>query len=355
MSDATPARRAGLVGTGLIGASVGLALRRAGWHVTATDRDEALLARAVAAGVADEAGVDDRAELTFVAVPVGSIPEASAAALAAGGVVSDVGSVKAPVVDAVDSPRFVGGHPMAGSEASGLDGARPDLFEGAVWVLTPSSSTDPSAHALVHGVVRSFGADVVTLDPEDHDRLVAMVSHVPHLAAATLMGLAAERSASDAAVLRLAAGGFRDMTRIAAGDPGIWLDICDDNRTAILSVLDDLLRSLSSVRDLVAEGDRAELLERLRSAQRARRSLPAAADRPERLSEVRVAIPDRPGELAAVTTMATDLDVNVLDVEVAHAAGESRGVLILVVAADRAEEFASALRDSDRTASVHDL
>ncbi len=348
-------RRAAVVGAGVVGGSVGLALRRAGWTVSIVDTDPDAAAAAVVAGAADREGEDPEAEITFVAVPVGSVPEVAVRALQGTGVVTDVGSVKAPLVAAVDSPRFVGGHPMAGSEATGLDGARADLFEGAVWVLTPGGTTDPAALALVHNVVRSFGADVVNLSPADHDRVVALVSHVPHLTAAGLMSLAADRASDDAAVLRLAAGGFRDMTRIAAGEPGIWLDICEDNRAAILAVLDDLLSTLGEVRGLVAEGDRAGLERRLTTAQRARRNLPAGAERPTGLAEVRVAVPDRPGELAAVTTMATDLGVNVEDIEVAHAAGEGRGRLIMVVASDRAEEFADALVASGRAASVHVL
>ena len=188
-------RRAGLVGTGLIGGSVGLALRAAGWHVTGTDLDATRAERALDLGVLDAVGVDPDAEITFVAVPVSAVPAAARVALDAGGVVTDVGSVKAPVVAAVDHPRFVGGHPMAGSEAIGVDGARADLFDGAAWVLTPTPGTDQQAHALVHSVVRSFGADVLTLAPEQHDRLVATVSHVPHLTAAALMQMAATRVA----------------------------------------------------------------------------------------------------------------------------------------------------------------
>jgi prephenate dehydrogenase len=222
-------------------------------------------------------------------------------------------------------------------------------------VLTPTSGTDPDAQALVHGVVRSLGADVVTLAPADHDRLVATVSHVPHLTAASLMGLAAARAEQDAAVLRLAAGGFRDMTRIAAGDAGIWLDICTDNREAILAVLDELLGSMGELRGIVADGDTDALRARLVAAQLARRNLPAGAPPPDELAEVRVSIPDRPGELAAVTTLATDMSVNVYDIEVAHAAGEHRGLLILVVAAARAEDLAVALSGGGRHASVHEL
>jgi prephenate dehydrogenase len=348
-------RRVALVGTGLIGGSVGLALRAGGWHVTGSDLDPAIAARALELGVLDAIGEDPEAELTVVAVPVGAVPDAARPALAAGGVVTDVGSVKAPVVASVDHPRFVGGHPMAGSEALGVDGARPDLFEGATWVLTPTDATDPSAHALVHSVVRSLGADVVTLTPPEHDRLVATVSHVPHLTAASLMGLASERAEQHAALLQLAAGGFRDMTRIAAGDPGIWLDICRDNREAILDVLDDLVGRLDAMRDVVRSGDTTTLRDRLVEAQHARRNLPTGAPPAEELVEVRVRVLDRPGELATVTTLATGLGVNVYDIEVSHTPGERRGTLILVVAADRADELVAALAEGGRPTSVHEL
>ncbi|MCU1379587.1 MAG: tyrA, partial [Acidimicrobiales bacterium] len=224
-------KRAQVVGTGLIGGSIGLALKAAGWHVTGTDHNEASAARALELGAIDAVGDDADAELTFIATPVGAVAEA---AKGRPGVVTDVGSVKASIVGALANPRFVGGHPMAGSEQEGVDGSRADLFQGAVWVLTPVATTDSAAHALVRSVVSSFGADVVELPPERHDALVAVVSHVPHLTAVSLMGLAAERSEEHAALLRLAAGGFRDMTRIAAGHPGIWPDICAENRDAIV-------------------------------------------------------------------------------------------------------------------------
>lgn len=354
MTPAAP-RRAGLVGTGLIGGSVGRALRDAGWHVTGTDQDAERVARALELGVIDAAGTDPAAEITFVAVPVSAVPGAAREALAHGGVVTDVGSVKAPVVAAVDHPRFVGGHPMAGSEAIGVDGARADLFDGAAWVLTPTTSTDQQAHALVHSVVRSFGADVLTLAPEQHDRLVATVSHVPHLTAAALMQLAASRSEQDATLLRLAAGGFRDMTRIAAGDPGMWIDVCAENRDAIVEVLDELMGALDQLRSAVRDVDGAALEAGLRRAQQARRSLPMGAPPAEQLAEVRVLIPDRPGELAAITALATERGINVYDVEVAHSVDERGGRLLLVVDAGRADEMVGALAERGRTASAHEL
>ena len=155
-----------------------------------------------------------------------------------------MGSVKGPLVAAVDAPRFVGGHPMAGSEQVGIDGASAELFVGATWVLTPTATTDPAAYAQIRSVLAEFGANVMALDPHEHDRLVAVVSHVPHLTAATLMALAADLGEEHGALLQLAAGGFRDMTRIAAGQPTIWPGICDDNAEAIVATLDLLIEAL---------------------------------------------------------------------------------------------------------------
>ncbi len=259
--------------------------------------------------------------------------------------VTDVAGVKAPVVDSIDDGRFVGGHPMAGSEQLGVEGASPDLFEGAVWVLTPVGGTGADAYALVRSVVSSLGAEVLALPPDRHDDLVAVVSHVPHLTAASLMRLADQRSADDAPLLRLAAGGFRDMTRIAAGSPAIWPDVCVENRGAIVEVLDQLLRSLGDLRDAVAKSDRDEVLGVLQRAQAARRNLPGRAVQPDELAELRVPVPDRPGVVAEVTTLATDLGANIFDFEMAHSAEGDAGVLILVVEAAVAESLRAGLVD----------
>jgi prephenate dehydrogenase len=337
--------RAEVVGTGLIGGSIGLALRARGWHVTGRDLDEARAARALELGALDAVGHDPHAELTFVAVPVSAIAHEAGRALEGSKIVTDVGGVKGPVVAGVDHPRFVGGHPMAGSEQEGVDGADAELFAGATWVLTPTVHTDPAAFARVRSVVTSLGADVVALSPERHDALVAVVSHVPHLAAATLMGLAASRAEEHAALLRLAAGGFRDMTRIAAGHPAIWPDICVENRDAIVEALDTFVAALADMRDVVIDGDRDALLDRLESARAARTNLPVRAVRPEELVELRVVIPDRPGTAAEVMTLAGELDVNIFAFEIAHSVEGEHGVLMLVVAADRADALRAALVD----------
>ncbi len=348
-------RRAAVIGTGLIGGSIGLALRARGWHVTGRDLDPGRERRALELGALDVPGDDPGAEVVFVATPVSAVAGVARGVLAGDGgagarggpglpgrqargrlpVVTDVGGVKAPVVGAVDHPLFVGGHPMAGSEQEGVEGADAELFEGATWVLTPTARTDPAAFARLREVISSLGADVIAIPPAGHDRLVALVSHVPHLTAATLMRVAAAGAQEHAALLRLAAGGFRDMTRIAAGHPGIWPDICAENRQAIVDALDQLLEALQGVRDMVEAGDREGLLDLLERARGARRSLPARAVRAEDLVELRVPVADRPGALAEVTTLAGRLGVNIADLEIAHSAEGNRGVVILVVEAEK--------------------
>jgi prephenate dehydrogenase len=320
-----------VVGTGLIGASIGLALRRRGWRVSGSDLDPDRAKAALDAGALDRVGDDPDATITFVATPAGAVAEAARAALDGGGVVTDVAGVKGPIVDALAHPRFVGGHPMAGSEQDGLDGADPDLFVGATWVLTPTEDTDPDAYASVQSAATSLGAHVVALAPHRHDQVVAVVSHVPHLTAATLMNLAAGAALEHGTLLRLAAGGFRDMTRVAAGSPAIWPDVCADNRNAIVGVLDELIGALRSLRDHVAAGDRAALLEHLVRASDARRNLPAGVPVARETAEVRVPVPDRPGVLAEVTTLLAEVGVNIYDIELAHSAEGDRGVLVLVV------------------------
>jgi len=338
------ARRAWVIGTGLIGGSIGLGLRANGWHVTGTDADPTTEARARSLGAVDAVGRDPSAAITFVALPVGAVPDAARRALAeTDGVVTDVGSVKHSIVQQVADARFVGGHPMAGSEQLGVDGASADLFDGAVWVLTPVEGTGNDAFATVDDVVRTLGADVVALPPDRHDALVAVVSHVPHLTAAALMGIADERSEEHAALLRLAAGGFRDMTRIASGTPTIWPDICTENRAAILDGIDRLTSELGRLRSIVDEGRAGDLLTVLARAQAARRNLPSRVVRPEELVEVRLPVPDRQGVLAEVTTLAAELGVNLADVEIAHFSEGDRGVLILLVDAAPAEAFTAGL------------
>lgn len=348
--------RAAVVGTGLVGGSIGLGLRARGWYVTGRDRDPEHAQEALALGALDAVGEDADAEVTFVATPVGVATAEVLRVLASGpGLVTDVGSVKGPIAASVRDPRFVGGHPMAGSEQVGVQGSRADLFEGAVWVLCPHEATLDTTYLRLREIVGSLGAEVVAVPADQHDALVAVVSHVPHLTAATLMGLADERALEHRALLRLAAGGFRDMTRIAAGDPGIWPDICGENRAAIVAGLDGLIDELSAVRDEVAAGDRDRLLSRLGRAQRARRNLPLARVEPEALAVVRVVVPDRPGVLSEITTLATTRGINIADIEIAHSGEGQAGVVILLVDRESAGVLGEGLSERGYRVSVQPL
>ena len=340
-------RTAIVAGTGLIGGSVGMALRRDGWHVTGLEPDTQRARTAIEVGAVDCIGGPGPCDLAVVATPAGMLADTAKNLLRAGaGIVTDVDSVKVPVVRAVTDPRFIGGHPMAGNEQDGLAGADPDLFRDAVWVLTPTETTEDAALAAVRETISGFGAQVLSLTPQRHDALIAVVSHVPHLAAAALMRIAARRSNEHRALLRLAAGGFRDMTRVAAGNPAIWPDICVENRAAIADVLDELLDELEEMRLIVSCGERDELLARLETARDSRRSLSGDAPEPSHLTEVRVAVRDQKGELARITTLAADLDVNIYDLEIAHSAEGPHGVVLLLVDSETAERFRHGLAET---------
>jgi prephenate dehydrogenase len=356
-----------VLGTGLIGASVGLALRADGAEVVGFDAtpgraEEARAAGALSRVAGSVAAAAAGADLVVVAVPVGRIAGVAVEALEAGArVVTDVGSAKASVVAAVEeragaaAARFVGGHPMAGSEQAGPAGATPELFRGAAWVLTPTARTGAEAHTRVRQLVRRLGAETVEVSPEHHDELVALVSHVPQLAATTLMDLAAAAGEEHAVLLHLAAGGFRDMTRIAASEVGIWPDICRANRVAILDALDRYLAALERVRDLVAAADETGLRRLLERARDARRNLPATAALAGPLAELRVPVPDRPGVLAEVTTLAGRLGVNIADVEIAHSIEGRGGVLVMVCTAAGADRLTGALEAAGYHVSRRDL
>jgi prephenate dehydrogenase len=350
-------RRVAVLGTGLIGGSIGLALAQREVDVVGFDASDERAARARELGAVGavassvEAAVDG-ADLVVVAVPVGHIAPLAIAAFDAGApIVTDVGSVKAPVVAEIVAARpdraacFVGGHPMAGSEQDGVDGADAHLFVGASWVLTPTTETDPAAFTTVRAMVGLLGAEAIEVEPAHHDALVALVSHVPQLAASTLMDVASAGGGEHRILMRLAAGGFRDMTRIAAGHPGIWPDILTANRDAVLQALDAYREALGAVRAAVAGGDREGLLDMLKRARIARRNLPVGTPPVEELVELRIPVPDRPGVIAEVTTLAGRLDVNVFDFEIAHSGEGGAGVIVLVAAATGADELEAGLQE----------
>jgi len=349
--------RAALLGTGLIGGSIGLALRKLPdvEEVVAYDLDPAVRAQAVERGAAHRqsespAEAVEGADVVFVAAPVGAIPDLIAAAaprFKRGAVVTDVGSTKSRVVGEVakslpDGVTFIGGHPMAGTENEGIAAADPALLEGCWWILTPTEHVEATAYRTLHALLSSFGARVMALDADRHDDLMAIISHLPHLTATTLMNLAAERGEEHAGLLSLAAGGFRDVTRVAASNPDIWLDICAENGVAISSVLREFAGRLLELSDLVQAGSRSDLRERFLSAREARRNLPGKQVDGE-LVEVLVPIPDRPAVLAEVTTTVGDLGINIEDLQITHSEEGGRGTLRLLILG---REAATRVRDA---------
>ena len=252
---------------------------------------------------------------------------------------TDVAGVKSSIVHDVRGPRFLGGHPMAGSELRGLAGARADLFQGCTWVLTPTDVTSPATYSTLHGIWREVGANVVAVAPDDHDRLVAIASHVPHLVAGALMNEASRVAEQDAVLLQLAAGGFRDMTRVAAGDPAIWPDVLFENQSAIVQSLEALETRLASLREALENDGRDVITEDLRTASIARRQLPGRALSSENLAFLRVKVSDQPGALAAVTVAASETLVNIYDIEIAHSIEGAGGVLLLAIDAQQVDAF----------------
>ena len=348
MTQPVDSGRALVIGMGLIGGSVALGLKEQGFSVSGVDLDDTREAEALRLGIIDAIGDDLSADLVVVCVPAASVVEVVGEVLAnppsnADVIVTDVCGVKVPLVTAMRDVRFIGGHPMAGSEQLGLDGARADLFVGATWVLTPGPTTDASRYARLSSIVARLGAMPLALDAADHDRLVAVVSHVPHLLAATLMHRAVIGAASDGALLQLAAGGFRDMTRVAAGDPAIWPELCAANATAITATLDQVIGDLHDLRAMVSTGDRSGLERFLTASSTARRALPAKQVVPKSLVLLKVVVTDRPGILADVTTVASDLQVNVVDLQIAHSVEGGAGVLQLTIDELRSQDLRRAL------------
>jgi len=343
--------RVAVIGTGLMGASVGLAARERGGDVTGWDPDGAALAAAVTRGALDGAPNLDAAvsgaELVVVAAPIAQLPSAVAAVLAAAGeaTVIDVGSTKASVVAAAaGSPRFVGGHPICGSETRGAENASAALFEGATWFLTPVTQTDPARYRTVHGFVTDVGATPVAIDPDAHDRLVALTSHVPHVLANVVANQTGAARVEGHEPLAHAGGSLRDMTRIAGANPRIWVDIFLDNADRVRAELAEHRRRIEQVEQALERGDAGFLARWIGEASSSRRRmLEREYPDPGELQRLRVHVPDRPGVLAGITQALGAERINIEDFELHHVSPERGGTLTLLVAGEGEAQRAAAL------------
>jgi prephenate dehydrogenase len=330
-----------VLGVGLIGGSIGLAAHE---HVEDAEvvgfgRNPDRLRRAVELGAIDRAAgtlaeAVDGAELCFACAPVGALAELVRDALEAVGpgcVVSDVGSTKQALLAAVDDPRFVGGHPIAGAETAGVEHARADLFENAVWYLTPLPHSEGLLYERLHRFVVALGARPVAVDPATHDRLVAVFSHLPHVLANVLASQAAGRLADHGEALRHVGPSFRDMTRVAGANTDIWADIYRANSDAIVEEIRAFRDQLDRVERLLAAGDVADWNERARAD---RRSLLEAELGDEPVHELRITVPNRPGIVAQVALELGKAGVNIADLALAPAPDMRSGAMTLWIAGD---------------------
>lgn len=335
---APPFTHIAVVGLGLIGASFAGAVRKA-WpsvEILGIDIDERTREKAVSDGIAtrtaapeDDAFVSylgDACDLVMLATPV-DVDEPYFKTIAESGyqgVVTDTASTKSRITQMASGllrypEHYVPGHPMAGSEVKGIEGARPDLFQGAYWIICPDESTPPEHIVKLHELITGIDARAIMLPREEHDKAMAIVSHVPHMVASSLMALASRAADEQKTLLHLAAGGFKDTTRIAAGSPQLWCGIAFDNAAEISARLKDMEDILDAYRNAIDTGDRKALTELLAEAAEARRELPAAwVPSTERLLEVRIPMANHPGVVAEVTTIASVAGCNIQSIEIDH-------------------------------------
>jgi prephenate dehydrogenase len=348
--------RIAVIGIGLIGGSVALAAReRLGATVSGHDRSEEALRRALARGVLDRAcdSLTDTltdADVAFVAVPVGRLPELVGDVLRHAPehcVVTDVGSTKRAVMAAHSDPRFVGGHPLAGAETAGVEHARADLFEGATWYLTPNPTTSGLLYERLFRLLHGLGAQPAAIDAHTHDRILASVSHLPHVLANVLVSLAAGTLAEGGERLPAIGPSFRDATRVAGAPSSVWTDIYLSNRDALTAEIDETLARLTAVRELLSAGDGARIAAWNDGAAADRRRVLESQLAGGRLFELRASVPNRPGVIARLALELGRCGVNITDMALYPAADMSEGVVALWVlgeqAARRTEELVAGL------------
>jgi prephenate dehydrogenase len=358
--EPAPAELVAVLGTGLIGTSVAMAAARVGCRVTGWDLDPDTVARA-----AELSGLDPRprledavadADIVVVATPLGAVAPTVVAALreAPGAIVTDAASVKKQIVTdvvatvGVDGPaaaRYVPGHPMGGSERSGPEHASASVLDGIVWVVTPHAGTDGAHADALESWIERLGARPVRMTPERHDRLVAMVSHLPQVASTSLMGLAATEEADEPEILLLAAGGFRDLTRLAASQPSLWSEILVANRDQVASSIELFAARLLSLRDAIARGDASAVEGVFDRAKQARLGLATKPTVRAGVAVWQVEIPDEPGALARITAVLGAGKVNIEDLQIVHSPEGGRGTVHLTVAASTAASCADVLTD----------
>lgn len=343
--------RIAVLGVGLIGGSIGLAAReRAGAHVVGWGPRARTLEAAREFGAVDEvvATVGEAvagADAVFACAPVELLPQLVEQALAGAGrdtVVTDAGSTKRNLVDAIDDERFIGGHPVAGAETAGVANARADLFDGAAWYLTPRENTSGILFERLHRLIVSFGARPTAIDAATHDRMLAAVSHLPHVLANVLVTQAAS-SVADGEPLPRTGPSFRDMTRVAGANSDIWTGIYLSNRDAIADQIDAVADQLAAIAQSLRAADSAAIRAWNDSARADRRTLLESGLQGAAVTELRLSVPNRPGIVAQVALALGKAGVNIADMALAPAADMRSGSMTLWIAGTPDAERARSL------------
>jgi prephenate dehydrogenase len=345
--------RIAVLGVGLIGGSVGLAARERieGVEVIGHDRDPEVLERALELGAVDGTAVSVAqalagADVCFACAPVRALPALVGEALGAAGedtVVTDVGSTKRLISSVARDSRFVGGHPLAGAESAGVENARADLFDGAAWYLTPSSVSGGMLYERLHGVIVGLGARPSAIDADTHDKLLACVSHLPHVIANVLVSQAAQALSEEGEALPRVGPSFRDSTRVAGANPGIWTDIYMTNAEAIAEQIDEAVRRLQSVANALRTDDANAVNAWNAHALDDRRRLLEADLAGGTVAELRIQVPNQPGIVAQVALALGRAGVNIADMALSPAADMRTGQITLWVTGDDAADRAEAL------------
>lgn len=355
--------RAAVLGVGLIGGSIGLAAKeRLRCEVVGWGPNRATVDRAVELGAVDRAAVSvgeacAGVDVVFCAAPVATLSELARAALEASGpdtVVTDAGSTKRQIVAALgDDERFVGGHPLAGAETAGVDNARADLFEGARWYLTPTEHTGGILYDRLQRTIAGLGARPQAIDAEAHDRLMATVSHLPHVIADVLAAQAAAELTHDSERMPEVGPSFRDATRVAGSNPSIWADIFAANRDAVIAAIDDVVDRLSEACELIRSGEPGAVAAWHAAAGADRRRLLETELSGGALRELRVVVANRPGTVAELALALGEAGVNIEDMALHPATDMKSGAISLWVAGEeQAERAASLVRDLGHSATV---
>ena len=334
--------RIAVLGVGLIGGSIGLAAKeRADAEVTGWGPRRETLEKAVNKGAIDRIATTveeavHEADAVFACAPVELLPSLVEQALAAASddcVVTDAGSTKRAIVDAITDERFVGGHPVAGAETAGVANARADLFEGAPWYLTPRSDTSGLLFERLLRLITSFGARPTAIDAETHDRMLAAVSHLPHVLANVLANQAASEVAEGEALPR-SGPSFRDMTRVAGANSDIWTGIYLTNRDAIANEVDGVVERLQDVAKALRDADEGRIRAWNDAAREDRRRLLDAGLEGGPAVELRLSVPNRPGIVAQVALALGRAGVNIVDLALAPAPDMRSGSMTLWVAGE---------------------